>query len=348
MNLQAQQASHTATLRAAALQALDADLQSPDAALQRLVEAAAVSLGVPMAFIGLTDGATLWIKAAVGLSETNAAMAWGLGHTDVLERGFCHVADARTDPAWAQHEWVLGPWAVRHVAACGLIASNGALVGVLCVMAPEPRTLSDRDGRVLAALSSVAVNQLDMLAAIRQQAWQHQLLEQTHGWVLESAAQDALTQVANRRALMSFLDKTQALAHREQHPLTVLLLDVRRFRHINEEHGDAVGDRVLTEVASRLAACARGSELVGRMSGDEFMAILYPCTAEQAQLAGERYALAVEGLPFALGIGGQTKTNLSLQVAVGYCAVSETEQHSPDELYRRAAMALDSAKRLNN
>lgn len=343
MTSQVSQVSNTAIRRINALQALDADLLTPRDTLAQVVEAAAVALDLPVAFVGLTDGVNLWIKASTGMPVPLTSVPWDMDVCEVLDRGFCVVPDTLQNASWADHAWVAGPLATRFLAASALMTSDGVAVGVLCVMGPNPRNLVDRDGRVLAAMAAVAMKQLELEASARQQAWQRQLLEQTHGWVLESSSQDPLTQVANRRALMSFLDKTQALAHREHQPLSVLLLDVRQFRHINEEHGDAVGDVVLTEVAARLAACARGSELVGRMSGDEFMAVLYPCTPEQAQLAGERYAAAVEREAIAAG-GNVSAGLLRLRMSVGHCSLTDSETDSPDELYRRAALALDKAK----
>ena len=343
MTSQVSQVSNVAVQRSNALQALGADLLAPDDTLAVLVEAAAIALDVPVAFVGLTDGESLWIKASMGMPSAASPLPWDMDICDVLNRGFCVVPDTLQNAAWSNHSWVVGPLATRFMVASALMNSDGVAVGVLCVMGPTPRTLADRDGRILGAMAAVAMKQLELDGSARQQAWQRQLLEQTHGWVLESSSQDSLTQVANRRALMSFLDKSQALARRERQPLSVLLLDVSNFRRINEELGDAVGDQVLTEVAARLVACARGSELVGRMSGDEFMAVLYPCTPEQAQLAGDRYAAAVECEAIFAG-GSVSAVPLRLSMSVGHCSLTESESESPDELYRRAALALDTAK----
>ena len=344
MNPQAHPDSHTDHLLRDALQALDAGVNGPDMALQALVEAAAAALDVPMAFVGLTDGVRLWVKASVGVPDASLLADWNLPQTTVLEGGRAWVPDMQTDSAWASHSWAIAPLGVRFMAASPLINGNGISVGVLCVISSQPRNPSERDARVLDKLAAVTMNQLELVSANRRQALQHQLLEQTHGWALESASQDPLTQVANRRALMAFLDKTQALANREKQPLSVLLLDVRQFKRINEAHGDAVGDQVLAEVASRLAECARGSELVGRMAGDEFMAVLYPCSQEQAKLAAVRYAAAVEGHAVVV-VGGVGGFSLKLRVAVGICSMSESRAHTPEDLYRRAALALDLAKR---
>ena len=317
----------------------------PDDTFVQLVEATALALDVPVAFVGLTDGLNLWIKASTGMPVAVKPVPWSMDAFNVLEKGFCVVPDTLQNAHWSKHAWVVGSLATRFMAASALTTADGMAVGVLCVMSQIPRSLTDRDARLLAAMAAAVMEQLELKVSAKQCAWQHQLLEQTHGWVLESASQDSLTQVANRRALMSFLDKTQALARREHQPLSVLLIDVQHFRRINEEHGDAVGDQVLIEVATRLGTCARGSELVGRMCGDEFMAVLYPCGPEQAQLAADRYVAAVECEAITAG-GSRCGTSMpfNLRMSVGHCSLTDGTVDSPDQLYQRAAQALDKAK----
>ena len=259
----------------------------------------------------------------------------------LVQQGFCVVHDARLDTHTCQLPWVTGNPHAVFFAAVALQVPSGQLLGYLCLMHSDSRHFTDRDARTLAAMARLLATDLALQRQAQQAAQRHQALEQSHGWLLESVSQDPLTQVANRRALMAFLDKTLALARRESQPMAVLLLDIQGFRHINAEHGDAVGDSVLAEVASRLSACARGSELVGRMAGDEFMAVLYPCTPDQAAQAAERFAAAVHALPVHLL---PSQVQMQVSVTVGRYGADSADGLSPDELYRRAAEALDGAK----
>lgn len=258
----------------------------------------------------------------------------------LAQQGFCVVPDTRVDRATQHHPWVAGGLGVAFLAAVTLQAPTGQVLGALCVMDTAPRAFGDREARLLASLADMLVGDWALRQQAQKAAMQHQALEQSHGWLLESVSQDPLTQVANRRALMAFLDKTLALARRESRPLAVLLFDICGFKDINAEYGDASGDRVLADVAGRLSAGARGSELVGRMAGDEFMAVLYPCTPEQAALAAERFATAVQAQPVSMG----PVVQIGVSMAVGLCATAPTDDLTPDELYRRAAQALDTAK----
>lgn len=263
-----------------------------------------------------------------------------LGVTALAQGGLFVVEDARTDTVLRQHPCVVGTLKVAFVAAVALKSPTGRSVGALHLMDNKPRHFSPAQVRTLVVLARVWAGHWEALAAAERASLHHQALEQSHGWLLESVSQDPLTQLANRRALMAFLDKTLALARREHQPMAVLLLDVKGLKRINARWGDEVGDRVLAEVAQRLAACARGSELVGRMAGDEFMAVLYPCSPAQATQAAERFAQSVEGL----AIPGVDEAGQGVSLWVAEWATREARDHTPDGVYRQVALALDQAK----
>ena len=88
------------------------------------------------------------------------------------------------------------------------------------------------------------------------------------------AAVDPLTGVANRRTLITTLEREIARAVRTRQPLAVMMVDVDHFKRINDTHGHPVGDQVLCEVVAVLRARVRLQDLVGRYGGEEFMVIL--------------------------------------------------------------------------
>ena len=320
------------------------------ATLRQLAELAGWAFDVPMVRVVRAESATDLRCLAHTDHGVAAEQADGSGMDElamalVRERGYAVVTDAQAHPAMQGHPWVVGEPHLRFVAAVALAGADGLPVGVFCILDTQVRSLSDREARMLTTLANLAMDHLALRATAHRVALMHAELEQRHGWMLESASQDPLTQVANRRALMAFLDKTLALARREGHPVSVLLLDIQGFKDINQQLGDTVGDRVLLEVASRLAGCMRGSELVGRMSGDEFMAVLYPCAAEQAGLAATRYMAAATAQPVVLAAAGGL--TVSVRMVSGVSTVQSDQQRTSDELYRLAAAALDAAKTRN-
>jgi diguanylate cyclase (GGDEF)-like protein len=102
------------------------------------------------------------------------------------------------------------------------------------------------------------------------------------------AAHDALTGLANRRAALDRLTSEVARARRSGNPLSVLMLDLDRFKSVNDTWGHAVGDMVLVETAGILRSELRGEDLGVRFGGEEFLAILSGTDVEAARHVAER------------------------------------------------------------
>jgi two-component system, cell cycle response regulator len=88
------------------------------------------------------------------------------------------------------------------------------------------------------------------------------------------AAQDPLTDLLNRRALAIAFQRERVRARRKQSPITLVMCDIDHFKQVNDEHGHAIGDEVIKLVARALKDSSRGSDLVARMGGDEFLLVL--------------------------------------------------------------------------
>lgn len=98
-----------------------------------------------------------------------------------------------------------------------------------------------------------------------------------------TARTDSLTGLANRRAMQEVLTKTASLAARHRVPLGALMIDIDRFKIINDTHGHDAGDVVLRSVAVALAGATRESDYAGRWGGEEFL-VLLPHTDHLAAL----------------------------------------------------------------
>jgi len=118
-------------------------------------------------------------------------------------------------------------------------------------------------------------------------------LERTRG-LLKNAEQaidrDHLLPVLNRRAFMRALDRQIASASRYKTPASLIYIDLDRLKDVNDTHGHACGDAVLTHFASVLLTVLRSSDLVGRLGGDEFGIVLLHAEEKQAQMTCSRIA----------------------------------------------------------
>jgi diguanylate cyclase (GGDEF)-like protein len=116
---------------------------------------------------------------------------------------------------------------------------------------------ADELGELATAFNSMARGIADREARIRAQAYH-----------------DSLTELPNREFLQELLAQSLLMARRQRQPLAVLILDLDRFREINDTLGHDVGDQVLRQVGTRLRAALRTSDVVARLGADEFAVIL--------------------------------------------------------------------------
>jgi diguanylate cyclase (GGDEF)-like protein len=148
---------------------------------------------------------------------------------------------------------------------------------------------------------------------------------------------DPLTGVLNRRGIHGVLVRELARVARTPAPLSVLMVDVDRFKRINDEHGHAVGDTVLRHVARALEDTVRAADHVGRYGGDEFLVVLADADAADAALLVDR--LRERGLPPLAVEGG---ADLLVSVSLGVATLQPDE--SVDELVARADAAMYRVK----
>ncbi len=149
------------------------------------------------------------------------------------------------------------------------------------------------------------------------------------------ALADELTGLANRRGYSRHLDGLRG--RRVRLPLAVLVVDVDDFKSINDNHGHAIGDEVLARVAATLATATRPDDLVARMGGDEFVALLDDLDETAASRRAADLLQRLAAVPWA-----SMSPGLDLRVSVGVAAGSPGDD--PEELVLRADFALYAAK----
>jgi diguanylate cyclase (GGDEF)-like protein len=152
------------------------------------------------------------------------------------------------------------------------------------------------------------------------------------------AMHDALTDLPNRILLRDRLEKAVSGVRRGDGGLAALMLDLDRFKEVNDSLGHAVGDALLRAVAQRLKACVRDGDTIGRLGGDEFT-ILASVTegASEAAALAQRISAALAA-PFPLD-GCQVSVGTSIGIAI-----APEDSVDPDDLLKKADLALYRAK----
>jgi diguanylate cyclase (GGDEF)-like protein len=139
----------------------------------------------------------------------------------------------------------------------------------------------------------------------------------------EKAFIDDVTDLYNARYLFSALDREVTRAGRAQTSVSVLFLDLDRFKQVNDCHGHLVGSRVLRELGQLFQASVRSIDIVGRYGGDEFTIVLVDTEHPAALQVAERIRQLVEETSF----GSPSGVKLSLTVSIG---VATLLQHGSD------------------
>lgn len=155
----------------------------------------------------------------------------------------------------------------------------------------------------------------------------------------EAAAQrDPLTGLGNRRCLESRLPPLLRQADQDQRPLTLALIDADGLRSINERHGHDVGDRVLQELAQLLRENTRGSDLLLRWSGEEFLVVFPDTVSDRAFEVCERIRASVSIHPWQ-----DLAPSLDVTLSIG---LASAPPFATDLLISRAEAAVQRAKHL--
>src|SRR5438105_3122585 len=141
---------------------------------------------------------------------------------------------------------------------------------------------------------------------------------------------DGLTEIHNKRYLMEFLDRELARSSRHNRPLSLIMIDIDRFKNINDQFGHLGGDFTLREMAVRIKGNVRKEELFARYGGEEFAVILPETPLDGALIVADRILKVVNQTPFLF----EDKT-FQVTISAGVVTTQGEENITPLELLRR-------------
>ncbi len=242
-----------------------------------------------------------------------------LQHTAQQWADFVHPHDR--ERAWASIFDVVEGRSAAHKLEYRMLHKDGSIRWIL-----DQAKVMQRDGHGKAT----------RMCGTHTDITEHKLLEEE---LRRQAHVDYLTGVYNRRHFMERAEQELSRAHRYAKPLSMLMLDIDHFKQINDRHGHKVGDTVLKAVADLSQATFRDVDIVGRLGGEEFAALL-PETDQPAALeAAERLRATIANARIPL----PGAPPVSFSVSIGVSSMDSPEDNI-DALLQRADKALYKAK----
>ena len=149
---------------------------------------------------------------------------------------------------------------------------------------------------------------------------------------------DGLTQVYLRRHLMFLLEtEIKRLAHKKK-PLSILMIDIDNFKHINDEYGHLVGDHILRKLSGILCSNLRQMDFIGRYGGEEFIIVLPETPINVAEGVAERFRKAVMNSVFEIF---HRKHKITISIGIG---ILKGKQRTVKALVAKADEAMYQAK----
>lgn len=187
------------------------------------------------------------------------------------------------------------------------------------------------------------IDRNELLARVRTQVRRKRYADRLRDTVhasIELAIVDPLTGLHNRRYLDSHFGPMLDEALNRGRPLSVMVLDIDRFKHINDSYGHDAGDDVLREFASRIRSSVRSVDVAVRLGGEEFVILMPDTPIATAGIVAERIRSRVEAVPFDLRQGSRA---ICATVSAGVSAINGPDE-SVQTLLKRADGALYEAK----
>jgi diguanylate cyclase (GGDEF)-like protein len=254
----------------------------------------------------------LWVFGALLGAETLIAVA-------------VRLHDGGITPAMALLCWPVAGLAGRFPNRASRLGTGFALVLATTVVLSSDAGVLTSDPLALSLLLVAIASVHTVATVLRDSDVEHR----------GAAILDPLTGMLNRTALINRTAEIEFQSRVTREPVAVVLLDLDRFKQVNDTRGHATGDTVLREVAYRLRKVLRAYDLVYRLGGEEFVVLLLGATAAATAATAERLRAAVADGPI---------VGIDLTVSVGLAASADGTAFVWDDVFLRADAALYRAK----
>jgi len=155
----------------------------------------------------------------------------------------------------------------------------------------------------------------------------------------EQANRDPLTNMYNRRYFASISNTIIGLTNRSKEPLSVIMIDIDKFKNINDTYGHSIGDEILILIANKLMNLVRKSDTIARIGGEEFVILLPNANATQANVLAQKLRKEVAQIIYKNGT-----SSISFTISLGVYEFNNKEDKNIESALNKADKALYDAK----
>jgi diguanylate cyclase (GGDEF)-like protein len=326
----------TQTLKIAELHTLDIFYTPLEARFDRVTRLARKSMGVRVAAITLVDKDRQWFKSVEGWEISELPKSHSLCLPTISKCELVIIEDMQADPAYSSNPLVTGGPKFRFYAGFPLVDASGTVVGTFCVYDTKPRSVTASDVQSLRDAGESAQKEL---LTNELHAAQKQLVSKL-GAARRQATLDELTRVWNRRGGLELLKEMLEVANRESRVLAACMIDLDKFKFVNDTFGHRTGDQVLRKMTGLVIGCLRSDDILCRYGGDEFLIVLLDTHEAELRSILERMRERASEFPIETREGP-----IDMTLSIG-AALRKPYQHhvTQDMLIEFADKALLSAK----
>jgi diguanylate cyclase (GGDEF)-like protein len=235
------------------------------------------------------------------------------------------VTDIDTDPLWAEYRELASGFGLKACWSTPVTTQSNQVLGSFAIYYREQQGPSDKQKALVATAVHLAGIAMDRARAETR--------------IQHMAHHDVLTGLPNRALLQDRIASAIESARRRQSRMAVLMIDLDRFKHVNDSLGHQIGDMLLVEVAERLKRCVRASDTIARLGGDEFVITLPDVGFDMTASTVAVKVMHELETPFFV-----RNQSLELGASIGISLYPE-DGNSAQDLLRTADTAMYSAKK---
>ncbi|MEX0615731.1 MAG: EAL domain-containing protein, partial [Methylophaga sp.] len=290
----------------------------PEQRYDRITRLAKRLFKVPVCLVTLIDENRQWFKSKVGIDICETSRQAAFCNITIQSDEPMVVLDASQDPLFKDNPLVTGMPFIRFYAGYPIKAPSGEKLGSLCVIDDKPRFFSDNDHQLLHELSLM----------VEEEIASNLLL-----------CEDHLTGLLNRRGFEHRAQHLLDLCQMQGLSASLIYFDLDNFKAINDNEGHQAGDEALQQFGLLLQKNFRESDLLGRIGGDEFVALIVSQDNGDKQQVIHRLEVAVTGY------NSQVSETQRLQYSYGISATHDKGDFNLQQLYNAADEAMYQYKR---